>query len=104
MANGELNGPPSGAPPQSGKFYRGTIRKLFRGSQGGVVRSDSGREIRFSFIHVVMLGPLRRFEQLREGMRVGFDVGWTSRGLRVTVMRAEPQGSRSRAADRSEKE
>ena len=35
----------------------------------------------------------RKFEELREGMVVGFDVGWTSKGLRVTVLRAEPPGS-----------
>jgi|MudIll2142460700_1097286.scaffolds.fasta_scaffold432237_2 hypothetical protein len=69
------------------RFYSGTIRKLFSGSQTGVVRAASGREIPFTFAHVVMVGPLRRFEELREGMPVGFDVSWTSRGLCVTVLR-----------------
>jgi len=32
-------------------------------------------------------GPIPRIDGLREGMSVGFDVGWTSRGLRVTVIR-----------------
>jgi hypothetical protein len=72
----------------AGKFYRGTIEKLFRGSQVGVVRSAGGREISFEFLHVSMVGPLRLYEDLREGMSVGFDVGWTSKGLRVTVIRA----------------
>ena len=27
------------------------------------------------------------FGALREGMQVGFDVGWTSRGVRVTTIR-----------------
>jgi hypothetical protein len=70
------------------KYYRGTIEKLFQGSQMGIVRSATGREVPFTFLHVVMAGPLRRFEDLREGMSVGFDVGWTSKGLRVTVIRA----------------
>ena len=70
------------------KFYRGTIEKLFRGSQSGVVRSGNGREIPFAFLHVVMVGPLRHFDDLREGMRIGFDVGWTAKGLRVTVIAA----------------
>jgi hypothetical protein len=72
----------------AGKFYRGTIERLFRGSQVGVVRSAGGREIPFEFLHVSMVGPLRLYEDLREGMPVGFDVGWTSKGLRVTVIRA----------------
>jgi hypothetical protein len=71
------------------KFYRGTIVKLFQGAQVGVIRSASGREVSFAFVHVVMVGTLRRFDDLREGMTVGFDVGWTSNGLRVTVIRAD---------------
>lgn len=69
------------------KFYVGTIRKLFLGSQTGIVRSESGREIAFIWLHVEKLGRVRYFDDLREGMSVGFDVGWTSRGLRVTTMR-----------------
>ena len=69
-------------------FYHGVIQKLFHGKQGGVVRSNaSGREIPFTLIHVTLLGGLHRFEDLREGMPIGYDVGWTSRGLRVTVIR-----------------
>jgi hypothetical protein len=77
-----------GASELADKFYRGTVEKLFRGSRVGVVRSGSGREIPFEFLHVTMVGPLRLYEDLREGMRVGYDVGWTSKGLRVTVIRA----------------
>jgi hypothetical protein len=73
--------------PAGERFYRGTIAKLFAGSQMGVVLSGNGREISFEFPHVILLGPVRRFEDLSLGMAVGFDVGWTSRGLRVTVIR-----------------
>ncbi len=69
------------------RFYHGIIVKLFRGRQGGVVRTASGREVPFHFLHVTPLGGLRHFEDLRQGMRVGYDVGWTARGLRVTVLR-----------------
>lgn len=75
---------PSDAKPD--QFYRGTIEKLFQGTQMGVVRSFNGREIPFAFMHVIMVGGIRRFEDLHEGMLVGFDVGWTSHGLRVTVI------------------
>jgi hypothetical protein len=80
----------AGSPEPVDKFYRGTIDKLFRGSQSGVVRSGNGREIPFTFLHVTMVGAVRRFDELREGMPVGFDVGWTAKGLRVTIIRAEP--------------
>jgi len=72
--------------PASGRFYRGIIKKLFVGAGRGVVLSDSGRETPFIAPHVQLIGEVLRFEGLREGMRVGFDVGWTSRGLRVTLL------------------
>ncbi|MBX3027706.1 hypothetical protein KF840_22655 [bacterium] len=72
--------------PHREPFYVGTIRRLFPSAGLGMVRSDSGREIPFAAAHVIISGTVRRFEELREGMRVGFDVGWTSRGLRVTVL------------------
>jgi hypothetical protein len=88
MIDEEPKSDPEEGTESADKYYHGRIAKLFRGSQMGVVRSGNGREIRFEFLHLTMVGPLRRFEDLREGMAVGFDVGWTSKGLRVTVMRA----------------
>lgn len=73
------------------KFYAGIISRLFAGAGMGIVLADSGREIPFAAAHVVVTGSARRFEDLREGMRVGFDVGWTSKGLRVTTLHVRPQ-------------
>ena len=70
-----------------GKFYRGQILKVSPGAQRGTIRSASGRNIPFFFAHVTMVGPRRRFDDLREGLEVGFDVSWTSKGLRVSVIR-----------------
>lgn len=78
---------PSDTPPPD-RFYPGIIKRLFPGAGMGVVRSATGREISFAAAHVILTGPIRRFEDLREGMTVGFDVGWTSKGLRVTVLHA----------------
>lgn len=69
------------------RFYRGTVLKLSPGAQRGTIRSASGRNIPFVFPHVTLVGPHRRFEDLSEGMQVGFDVSWTSKGLRVSVIR-----------------
>lgn len=69
------------------KYYRGIVCALQRGSQRGTIRSTSGREITFVFAHVAMLGSHRRFDDLYEGLQVGFDVSWTSKGLRVSVIR-----------------
>lgn len=69
------------------KYYRGTVLKLSRSAQRGTIRSASGRNIPFMFMHVTMIGPHRRFEDLREGQEIGYDVSWTSKGLRVSVIR-----------------
>jgi cold shock CspA family protein len=74
-------------PESVDKFYHGTIVKLHRGGERGTIRSASGKEIAFKFLHVTMVGTHRRFEDLREGLEVGYDVSWTSKGLRVSVIR-----------------
>lgn len=81
---------PDDRSPVADRFYAGTIKKLFAGAGMGVVRSATGREIPFAAAHVILIGGLRRFEDLREGMLVGFDVGWTSKGLRVTILHTDP--------------
>ena len=73
-------------------FYPGMIMRLDRFRGRGVVRSHSGKEIPFEFPFVAVVGagiggPMPGIELLSEGASVGFDVGWTSRGLRVTVIR-----------------
>ncbi len=70
------------------RYVEGVIVRLFRGSQRAIIRSSRGREIEMVYAIVDMRGPLRHFEDLREGMRVGFDVAWTSRGLRVSRLYA----------------
>jgi hypothetical protein len=77
-----------------GNFYQGIIVRLERGKGAGVVRSMSGREIPFQFPFVSVVGaPLGGrtpgMQFLKEGARVGFDVGWTSKGLRVTLLKPE---------------
>jgi len=69
------------------RYYRGTVHKLSRSAQRGTIRSATGRNIPFMFMHVTMVGPHRRFEDLREGQEIGYDVSWTSKGLRVSVIR-----------------
>ncbi len=72
-------------------FYRGMILKLDRARGRGVVRAHSGREFPFQFPFVEVVGAplggaMPGIELLNEGDSVGFDVGWTSKGLRVTVI------------------
>lgn len=73
--------------PVEERFYRGHILRLSAGRQTGVVRSASGKDIPFTFAFVDMLGDRQRFEDLHVGTAIGYDVSWTSHGLRVSVIR-----------------
>ena len=73
-------------------FYRGVIVKLNRATLKGLVRSDSGREIPFEFPFVAVVGaPLGGrapgMDLLHAGDPIGFDVGWSSKGLVVTKIK-----------------
>src|SRR5215472_12211126 len=73
-------------------FYPGVIVFLDRVRGRGVIRSHSGREIRFEFPFVNVTGAALGgrapgIDLLHQGDRVGFDVGWTSKGLRVTTIK-----------------
>jgi hypothetical protein len=77
----------NGAQPRD-HFYHGVVSKIYWSNETGVIRSDSGRDIPFVFAFVTLLGaPRQDINFLRPGMRVGFDVGWTSKGLRASVIK-----------------
>lgn len=82
---------PAGEPASDSspdRFYRGVIHKISAGNETGVVLSDSGKEIPFVFPFLRLIGaPRLDIRFLTEGMRVGFDVGWTSDGLRISVLK-----------------
>ena len=73
-----------------GSYYRGTVVRLSFGLEMGIVRSATGREIAFAFQHVETIGCNGGPAGLRRGQTIGFDVGWTGRGLRVTRIRCLP--------------
>jgi hypothetical protein len=83
-------------------FYHGVISKLFSGNNMGVVRTESGREIPFSFQFVILVGEVNKPSELKEGQVVGYDLGWTSDGLRVTKIKTYPGQSHGRAGTGSE--
>ena len=71
-----------------GRYYRGVITRVYYGSESGMLRSeDTGREYAFRYPLVEIRGAIPRIDGLREGMAVGFDLGRTSRGIGVTVIR-----------------
>jgi len=68
-------------------FHQGIISKLFPSNNMGLVRTENGREVPFSFEFVILLGEAKKPNDLREGQEVGYDLGWTSKGLRVTKIK-----------------
>lgn len=73
-------------PSLEDRFYVGTIASVQPGNRTGCVRSAQGRNLPFTAAHVRFLGTTG-FAALRPGLRIGFDVGRSSRGLCVTTIR-----------------
>lgn len=74
-------------------FHQGVISKLFPSNNMGLVRAESGQEIPFSFEFVLLLGEAKNPADLKEGQEVGYDLGWTSKGLRITKIKVYPHPS-----------
>ena len=71
-------------------FHHGVITKLFPSNNTGFVRIESGREVPFSYEFVLLCGAAKTVHDLREGESVGYDLGWTPSGLRVTKIKTYP--------------
>ncbi len=71
-------------------YHQGVITKLFPSNNTGVVRTESGRELTFSYDLVDLFGVVKSALDLRVGEPVGYDLGWTSAGLRVTKIKTYP--------------
>jgi hypothetical protein len=72
-------------------FHQGVITKLFPSNNTGVVRTASGRELTFSYELVILCGEAKSPLELKVGEPVGYDLGWTSNGLRITKLKTYPQ-------------
>jgi hypothetical protein len=83
----------SAVPVHQDYYHHGVIVKLFPSNNMGVVRTESGREVRFSYDLVILCGEAKTPVDLREGQRVGYDLGWTSGGLRITKIKTYPHSS-----------
>lgn len=77
--------------PRGDSYHQGVITKLFPSNNTGVVRTESGRELTFSYELVILFGEVRSPLDLKVGEQVGYDLGWTSSGLRVTKIKTYPK-------------
>ena len=70
------------------RYYQAVVTRVYYGSESGTLTSvATGREYHFKGPFVQIVGPIPRVDGLREGMTVGFDLAWTSRGIRVSLIR-----------------
>ena len=70
------------------RYYQAVVTRVYYGSESGTLASvATGREYHFKGPFVQIVGPIPRVDGLREGMTVGFDLAWTSRGVRVNLIR-----------------
>jgi hypothetical protein len=74
-------------------YHQGVVTKLFPSNNTGVVRTESGRELTFSYELVILFGEAQSPLDLTVGESVGYDLGWTSSGLRVTKIRTYPKST-----------
>jgi cold shock CspA family protein len=72
---------------QNDKFRKGRIVKYFPQAGYGFVRDDMGHEVYFHLDEVRFVGKRNDRRYVSEGAPVVFDVGRTSRGLRVTRLK-----------------
>jgi hypothetical protein len=82
--------PADGETAASGRerWHQAVVTRVYYGSDSGTLTSvATGREYVFKGPFVQIVGPIPRVDGLREGMTVGFDLAWTSRGRRVNVIR-----------------
>ena len=73
------------------RYHHGVITKLFPTNNTGVVRTEGGRELTFSYELVILSGEAKTPADLTEGEPVGYDLGWTSNGLRITKIKTYPK-------------
>lgn len=83
--------------PRGDLFHQGVVIKLFPSNNTGVVRTESGRELLFSYELVLISGAAKSPLDLKVGDVVGYDVGWTSGGLRITKLKTYPRAGESEA-------
>lgn len=77
--------------PRGDLYHQGVITKLFPSNNTGVVRTESGRELTFTYDLVLLRGEVKSALELKVGEPVGYDLGWTSSGLKITKIKTYPK-------------
>jgi cold shock CspA family protein len=73
-----------------GKYYLGRIAKYNPSTGYGFVESQKGMQIFFYADQIRLEGTQTHKSSIQPGKVVGFDVGWTDRGIRISKMKIFP--------------
>ncbi len=68
------------------RFSKGRIVKYFPQSKYGFVKDHRGKDVYFNLDEIRFVGAKGR-DSLREGIFVGYDVAWTSKGLHISKLK-----------------
>jgi cold shock CspA family protein len=75
-------------PPKiEGRYYRGRIAKFNPKTGYGFIETKRGTHIFFYADQIRLEGSRTKKSDIQPGKTVGFDVGWTDRGIRVCKMK-----------------
>ncbi|OGQ23395.1 MAG: hypothetical protein A3I05_05530 [Deltaproteobacteria bacterium RIFCSPLOWO2_02_FULL_44_10] len=68
-------------------FSKGEVVGYFPRQGFGFVRTHRGEDLYFCKVEADLVGQKKDWKYLKVGMKVGFDVAWTSKGLHVTKIK-----------------
>jgi len=70
-----------------GRYYRGKIARYNPKTGYGFIETPEGKHVFFYADQVRLDGTKNRRSDIQCGVVVGYDVGWTDRGIRVCRMK-----------------
>src|SRR3989338_1563296 len=82
-------------------FRKGEIIKFFSQSGYGFIRDEKGQQVYFHMDEVRVVGEPKKRNQIYEGMKIGFDVSRTSKGVRATHMKFYASAARPKTGTKT---
>lgn len=68
-------------------FPKGEITKFFDKQEYGFIKDQHGKDLYFHLNELDFVGPKNQKSFIKAGVKVGYDVSWTSHGLHVKRMK-----------------
>lgn len=78
--------PPAFRKAPEDRFSKGRVVKYFPQSRYGFIKDRRGKDVYFNVDELRFAGTKGR-ESLKEGIEVGYDVAWTSKGIHISKIK-----------------